>query len=120
MFTFPDSVSRLAFQYPAKKQTTFATQVIQFVGGAEQRYPITGMLRQWQAQPVLLPDQELQILCGFFALVNGTSNPFQFTDPWDGTIYPVCYFKDDLFETTSKDQNRTTVTFTILEGRLQT
>ena len=120
MLIFPDSVSRLAFQYPARKQTSFVTQVIQFVGGSEQRYPITGKLRQWQAQPLLLPDEELQILAEFFSLVNGTSNPFQFTDPWDGTLYPVCYFKDDLFESTSSDHNRSGLTFTILEGRLQT
>lgn len=119
MFIFPDSIARLAFQYPAKRQASYRTQVIQFLGGNEQRYPITALLRQWQATPLLLPDREMDVLTHFFALVSGTSNAFEFTDPWDGTTYPVCYFKDNLLKSISTDHNRSNVTFTILEGRRQ-
>lgn len=117
MFIFPASVSRLVFQYPSKKQMSVATQVIEFLGGAEQRYPITTPLHQWQATPVQLPDAELSTLATFFSLVGGSSESFQFTDLWDGVIYPVCYFKDDSFKSISREQNRNTVLFTILEGR---
>lgn len=119
MFTFPDAISRLVFQYPTKREVTFSTQVIRFLGGSEQRYPIASALRQWQAQPVLLPDKELRELESFFALVGGSNTSFEFTDLWDGSVYPICYFKDDAFESTSTEQDRTTVVFTILEGRVQ-
>lgn len=119
MFTFPDALSRLIFQYPTKKQVTFSAQVLHFLGGGEQVYPISTGLRQWHAQPTLLPDNEMSELAAFFILVGGSNNPFQFTDPWDGTVYPTCYFKDDVFESTSKAPNRSSVAFTILQGRTQ-
>ena len=119
MFTFPESVSKLVFQYPTEKQVTFSAQVLRFLGGGEQRYAIANAARHWKAQPVLLPDKEMSELAEFFLSVGGSNNPFQFTDPWDGTVYPACYFKEDVFESTCKEPNRTSVLFTILEGRTQ-
>ena len=120
MFIFPSSLSNLVFQYPTVKQTACSTQVSKFVGGGEQRYQIAGSeLRQWTAQPIILPDDAMAQLETFFLSVGGTANSFQFTDPWDGTVYPVCYFKNDLFTRMINDPGRNAVVFTVIEGRLQ-
>ncbi len=120
MFIFPSSLSNLVFQYPTVKQTVYSTQVSQFVGGGEQRYQIAGSeLRQWTAQPLILPDDVMAELEMFFLSVGGTANSFQFADPWDGTVYPVCYFKDDPFTRMIKDPGRNAVLFTIIEGLSQ-
>jgi hypothetical protein len=120
MFTFPDAVSRVVFQYPTSRQTRFVNQVLGFVGGKEQRYGISGLpLRQWDIQPAFLGDAVWADLAAFFELVGGTANPFAFTDPWEGTTYPVCYFGSDTFTGEMREQGRTSVQFTIQQGRVQ-
>jgi len=117
MFIFPDSLSQLVFQYPTVKQTAFSTQVSRFVGGGEQRYQIAGSeRRQWTAQPLILSDEAMTELELFFLSVGGTATSFQFTDPWDGTIYPICYFKDDPFTRSINASGRNAVLFTVIEG----
>lgn len=119
MFTFPDAVSKLLFQYPTTRQFHFVTQVLQFVGGKEQRYGLSGApLRAWNVEPTLVGDAVCEELEDFFQMVGGSSQPFTFTDPWDGTAYPTCYFEADTFTARMTEQDRNTVQFTIIEGRV--
>ena len=119
MFIFPDAVAKVLFQYPTTRRLHFVTQVLQFVGGREQRYEISGApLREWNLEPTLVGDAVCIKLTTFFEMVGGTSQPFTFTDPWDGTTYPVCYFEADTFTAKMTEQGRNAVQFTIIEGRV--
>ena len=119
MFIFPDAVAKVLFQYPTTRRLHFVTQVLQFVGGKEQRYEISGApLREWNLEPTLVGDAVCIKLTTFFEMVGGTSQPFTFTDPWDGTTYPVCYFEADIFTAKMTEQGRNAVQFTIIEGRV--
>ena len=119
MFIFPDAVAKVLFQYPTTRRLHFVTQVLQFVGGKEQRYEISGApLREWNLEPTLVGDAVCIKLTTFFEMVGGTSQSFTFTDPWDGTTYPVCYFEADTFTAKMTEQGRNAVQFTIIEGRV--
>ena len=120
MFTFPESLLKIAFQYPTTRQHHFVTQVLRFVGGAEQRYGIAGTpLRRWEAKSSVLGNDAYQVLADFFMSVNGTANPFSFVDPWDGTTYPTCFFESDQLIWEAVDEGRNAVSFSVVEGRVQ-
>ncbi len=118
MFIFPTTLLAPLFQYPTNRQSRFTTQVLAFVGGTEQRYPLANAaLRRWEVQPTILKDAVMDELIAFFELVGGTARSFSFTDPWTGTFYPFCYFEADRLEHRLTGEGRNSVSFAILEGR---
>ena len=120
MFTFPQEIASSVFQYPTSRETHFVTQVLAFVGGKEQRYALSGApLRIWTAKPTLLDDTVWAKLAAFFELVGGTAQPFAFTDPWDRTTYPACYFATDSFASEMREQGQTAVSFAVVEARVE-
>ncbi len=118
MFIFPEAVLRQLFQYPTNRENRISAQILRFVGGSEQRYAISGALKTWKLQPALVTDDVAGQIVGFYQSVDGPANPFQFTDPWDGTIYPTCFFSQNTFESTMVGQNRNRIRFEITQGRL--
>ena len=117
MFIFPEAVSRQVFQYPTNRENRIAAQILRFVGGNEQRYAISSALKSWRVQPTLVPDDVAGQIVAFYELVDGPANPFQFPDPWDGTIYPTCFFGQNTFQATALGQNRNRIRFEFSQGR---
>jgi len=96
MSTFPTLKTGAVMQYPAQRGVKYATVVLQFVDGSEQRfnnYPAG--LHRWVIQLSLLDQSELQEFQEFFRSMAGSAEDFVFTDPWDGTSYPSCSFAGD-------------------------
>ena len=121
MLTFPVALSAALFQYPTSRQVRYTTQVLRFVGGQEQRYELADApVHRWDLKPGVLCDATMAELADFFELVGRSGISFGFTDPWDKTTYPACYFESDSLEHRLMGQGRHTVSFTILEGRDQT
>ena len=91
MSDFPILKTGAVLQYPAQKETSFATEVLRFVDGSEQRFrKYQQPLHRWAIQLKLLDERELQALGTFFRTQAGAAESFAFTDPWDGTKYPNC------------------------------
>jgi Conserved hypothetical protein 2217 (DUF2460) len=118
MLTFPTLKTGSAAQYPLKVAETFSNEVLQFMGGDEQRYRISaGMLRSWTIQLDLLDERELSDIEDFFVAASGSATSFAFTDPADGVVYSNCYIEsDDLTDIFSGDLRAGTV-LVIREGR---
>ena len=91
MSTFPKLKTDAVSQYPAQRTTGFSTTILQFVGGAEQRFRNYGLpLRSWKIDLRLLDDSEMNKVETFYTAQEGQFNSFSFTDPWDQTTYPSC------------------------------
>lgn len=96
MASFPALKTGAVAQYGSDRSRQFATQVLRFLDGSEQRFPGYGTsLLQWVIRLDLLDEAELTNLELFFEDEGGRSGTFSFTDPWDGTVYPSCSFGSD-------------------------
>ncbi len=95
MSDFPTLKTGAVLQYPAQKEIYFATQVLRFVDGSEQRFrQYSSPLRRWLIRLDLLDPSELQSLRAFFQAQAGEAENFTFTDPWDGVRYTNCSLAD--------------------------
>lgn len=97
---FPKLTSGRAVQYPANRGIRFQTEVLKFVDGTEQRFPLRRPLHRWAIRLDLLNEQEMASLQAFFVDAKGRQGSFAFTDPWDGVSYPNCSLEADMFDTT--------------------
>src|SRR5580704_420677 len=96
MANFPALKTGVVAQYGSDRSRQFATQVLRFLDGSEQRFPGYGTpLLQWVIRLELLDEAELTNLELFFEDEGGRAGNFSFTDPWDGTGYPSCSFGSD-------------------------
>ena len=115
---FPTLKTGAVMQYPAKRTLQFATGVIRFVDGTEQRYRDNpSVLHRWTIQLDLLDEQEIAALNQFFQESQGRYASFSFTDPWDGTVYPNCSLSADTFAFQLTGEMRSKTALTILENR---
>jgi hypothetical protein len=90
MSSFPTLKTGAVIQFPAIRTLEFTTDVIQFIDGAEQRFrSYDRQYRSWTIRFAALDETELQETRAF-ALANGATGLFSFTDPWDGIVYPSC------------------------------
>ena len=90
MSSFPVLKTGAVIQYPASRALEYATDVIQFIDGAEQRFRgFDQSYRSWTIRLDALDETELQRVRAF-AQQNGATGLFSFTDPWDGTVYASC------------------------------
>jgi hypothetical protein len=91
MSAFPTLKTGAVLQYPAQKEVRFATEVVRFIDGSEQRFrEYQAPLRRWMIRLDLLDQSELQVLREFFRTQGGEAGGFTFTDPWDGTSHANC------------------------------
>jgi phage-related protein len=97
MASFPISLKTGAVaQYPLTTQVQFATNVVRFIDGSEQRFPgYATPLRRWTIRLDLLDEAESNAILDFFRVQSGGAGVFSFTDPADGTVYPNCCFVSD-------------------------
>lgn len=118
MLTFPTLKTGSVVQYPISASESFSTEVLEFMGGDEQRYLATaGALRSWNIQLSQLDEAESQSLEAFFVAASGSFDTFTFTDPVSGTAYPNCFISHgDLHEYFSGELN-SRVSLVIQQGR---
>ena len=114
----PSLKTGAVLQYPAQRATRFATQVVRFIDGSEQRFrDYTGPLHRWQVRLDLLDETEMHLVREFFRSEAGSAGTFNFTDPWDGTKYANCSFEQDDLAEEMLDEMKERVSIGIRENR---
>jgi len=115
---FPTLKTGAVMQYPAKRTLRFNTDIIRFLDGTEQRFrDYPSVLHEWTIQLDLLDEEELTALDQFFVSNQGRFASFSFTDPWDGTVYPNCSLKGDIFAYQLRTEMRGKATLVVCENR---
>lgn len=95
MADFPLLSTGAVAQYPVSRASTFATEVIQFLDGSQQRCMTRGkLLRRWQLTLTQLSENELLAIEQFFESVQGNFGLFTFTDPITGNSASNCRLQD--------------------------
>jgi phage-related protein len=118
MPTFPRLKSDAVMQYPATRRQRFASQVVRFVDGSEQRYRDLGApLKIWEIRLDLLDEAELTALEDFFLANQGAFGSFAFTDPWDGTEHADCSLDQDAFALALSGEMRGATGLVVRENR---
>jgi len=118
MTSFPHLKTGVEAQYPLASQTQFATDVIVFMDGAEQRFArYAAPLRKWTIRLSLLDEGELNTILAFFRTQRGRDGVFCFTDPADGTLYPSCSFVSDSITTSLDATGRCSTVMVIQQNR---
>ena len=118
MATFPALKTSAVAQYPAKRYVRFQNQTLRFVDGTEQRYRDAGSpLHQWDIQLSQLDEGEMAALEEFFAANQGAFDNFEFTDPWDGSVYTNCSLLTDTLVLTAVGEMRGSAAVTVVENR---
>ena len=97
MSTFPVLTTGAVIQFPATRATQFATDVVQFIDGSEQRFRAYAQsYHRWIINCDALDETELNNIRTFVQGVNGAVGVFSFIDPWDSTVYPKCSIEGDV------------------------
>jgi phage-related protein len=118
MSTFPTLKTGAVLQYPAQKEVRFATKVVQFIDGSEQRFRgYRTSLHRWMIRLELLDQGELQVLREFFRAQAGGADSFVFTDPWDGTTYANCSMEGGNLALQLVDEMKGNTSLTVRENR---
>ncbi len=118
MLTFPTLKTGSAVQYPFTVSDSFATEVLHFLAGDEQRYLTTsGALRSWRVTLDQLDETELESIEAFFVAASGSYATFAFVDPSSGTSYPNCFIAEDSLYETFSAELRASSSFLIQQGR---
>lgn len=119
MNTFPNLRTGAITQYPAERSYVFSTQVIRFVDGSEQRFrDYPSPLHRWIVRLDRLDESELNRLREFVRIQDGAAQPFAFTDPQDGMLYPSCRLDGDEFTDELLNAGRIRTALTIVENRI--
>ena len=114
MATFPVLKTGAILQYPATRVVTFATSVYRFIDGSEQRCrEFAAPVRRWVVRLNLLTEGEIAELDSFYAGLQGGAGAFEFTDPWDGTLYANCHFENDSLSLQAQEEGRAHTSFII-------
>lgn len=77
-------------QYPYVCAVTSSTRTFQFADGSEQRYIAAPPRRTWSINLKLLKEAEKASFLNFAQNTLRSQATFPFTDPTDGTVYPIC------------------------------
>jgi phage-related protein len=118
MSTFPTLKTGAILQYPAQKEVRFATEVVNFIDGSEQRFrQYETPLHRWMIRLELLDQGELQVLREFFRNQAGGAESFAFTDPWDGSTYANCSIEGGDLVRQLVDEMKGKASLTVRENR---
>ena len=116
---FPLLKTGAVVQYPAGKTSEYASFVVRFLDGGDQRYrQYTPALQKWNIKLSLLDESELHQLEQFFATQEGSFGAFSFVDPWTQTVYPSCSFSQDTLTYQLTDELHGTLSVVVVENRL--
>jgi len=118
MNAFPSLKSGAIMQWPATRAQQFATEVLAFADGTEQRFRnFPKPIRRWIVRLDDLDEEELATMESFYAQEQGGFGTFSFTDPWNGTTYPECRFDNHHIQAEYLDFHRGSTTLIIREVR---
>ena len=119
MAAFPLLSTDAVTQYPSAKSIEFSTGVLRFVDGREQRYrQMRQPLRRWLLRLSEISADELHAVEEFFVSRQGQMGSFEFTDPWDGIVYPDCSFEQDEFTARLNAEGRSAATLMIRNNQV--
>jgi hypothetical protein len=117
MSNFPTLKTGAVLQYPAQRQVQFATAVVRYIDGSEQRFrTYAKQLHRWMIRLDMLDESELHQLREFFRTQNGAARTFAFIDPWDGNQYPACSIEEEEMIDTLGDESNAKASLTIREN----
>jgi hypothetical protein len=118
MAEFPKLKTGAVAQYPAGRAVQIPCQVMRFVDGSEQRFPLAGGVRRaWEIRLDRLDEAELFELEQFFLAQQGELDDFEFADPWDGIVYPSCRLSEPEFAAGFAAAGRSRTVLSIQENR---
>lgn len=118
MSDFPLLKTGALAQYPLERRLEFATEVLRFVDGSEQRFRQRGSpARRWVLRLNLLTEEEAARVEAFFLTEQGRTGSFAFTDPNDGQTYPDCSLDDDAIELSWEEISGGSTAIVIRENR---
>jgi hypothetical protein len=117
MADFPKLRTGAVAQHPSKRQVEYATRVLTFVGGGEQRWRERGAAgRRWVLRFGNVDDTEMAKLVEFFAEQRGRAGHFSFEDPWTGSVYGDCSFDQDQFVAYAESEGRLSAVVALREN----
>lgn len=118
MAGFPPLKTGAVLQYPATKVVQYASTVIRFIDGSDQRYRnYAAPLGEWEIRLDLLDQSELYTLEQFFSAQEGQSGNFSFTDPWTNTQYTNCSIGQDTLKSELREEARGSTSVIVGENR---
>jgi len=117
MALFPKLKTTAVTQFPSGRSLSFATEVLRFIDGTEQRFRRAGApVFRWEISLSKLDARELAAVREFFLSQQGRYGMFEFIDPWDGMEYHGCSFEDDELELTLDGERSSSTKLTIRRG----
>ena len=118
MSTLPVLKTGAVMQYPASRVQQYATDLVVFLDGTEQRSrKLPGPAKRWVIDLSMLDENEARSLEEFFRSQSGGYGSFSFTDPWNGTAYTDCSFAEDTMSMSFEAQDRVRIRLTVVENR---
>jgi hypothetical protein len=117
MALFPKLKTTAVTQFPSGRSLSYATEVLRFVDGSEQRFRRAGApVLRWEISLSKLDGRELAAVREFFLSQQGRYGTFEFMDPWDGTEHHGCSFEGDELELTLDGERSSSTKMTIRRG----
>jgi hypothetical protein len=118
MAAFPTLKTGAVVQYPATKAVRYASSVIRFIDGSDQRYrDYAAPLEKWEIRLDLLDQSELYTLEQFFNTQEGRFGTFSFTDPWTQVLYSSCSIDQDSLKYELTEEARGNTSVVVVENR---
>ena len=116
---FPTLKTGAVAQYPATKTNQFASFVVRFLDGADQRYrQFPASLRSWVIKLDMLDETELNSLEQFFVAQEGSFGTFSFVDPWTQATVTNCSLDQDTLQYAVQGELRGTAQLVVVEKRV--
>lgn len=115
---FPRLKTGALAQYGSVEGQRFATRVLRFVDGGEQRFPLRGEAeRRWVVKLAQLDEGELAALEELFQALQGSSQEFEFEDPRTGSVYERCRLAEDTLRLNLREGHEGEAEIEIVEVR---
>src|SRR5271169_2843254 len=116
---FPTLKTGAVAQYPATTTNQFASFVVRFLDGGDQRYrQFSGPLRSWVIKLDMLDEAELNALEQFFVAQEGSFGTFSFVDPWTQTTFENCSLNQDTLQYAVQGELQGTAQLIVVENRV--
>ena len=115
---FPILKTGAVAQYPATNTTQFASFVVRFLDGSDQRYrQIGSSLRTWTIKLDMLDETELNAIEQFFIAQEGCFGTFSFVDPWTQTTFANCSLAHDTLVCQVQGEAQGSTSLIVVENR---
>lgn len=116
---FPTLKTGAVAQYPATGASQFASFVVRFLDGGDQRHrQFPAALRRWVIKLNMLDETELNALEQFFMAQEGSFGTFSFVDPWTQTTFTNCSLNQDTLQYAVQGEMQGTASLTVTENRV--